>query len=144
MSLLVSDMRFLLDQNVVLGLAAVSLDRVDFIKIRAITRILMSRSGNALANVKRGCGEDDFVDFESGVKRGKEVAISKPSWSSGYQLSFAEAKSFFPGLPSAPSACRDSLKPSVDSKISTLGSRNNHLFRFASATRKTALCPERG
>ena len=61
MSLLVSDMRFLLDQNVVLGLAAVSLDRVDFIKIRAITRILMSRSGNALANVKRGCGEDDLA-----------------------------------------------------------------------------------
>jgi len=82
------------------------------------------------------------MSFESGVKRGKEVAISKPCWSSGYLHSFAEAKSFFPGLPSAPSACGDSLKPSVDSKISTLGSRNNHLFLFASATRKTALCPE--
>jgi len=72
------------------------------------------------------------MSFESGVKRGKEVAISKPSWSSGYQHSFAEAESFFPGSP-VRSACGDSLKPSVDSKISTLGSRNNHLFRFASA-----------
>ena len=42
------------------------------------------------------------MSFESGVKRGKEVAISKPFWSSGYQHSFAEAKSFFPGLLSAP------------------------------------------
>ena len=39
------------------------------------------------------------MSFESDVKRGKEVAISKPCWSSGYQQSFAEVKNFFPGCP---------------------------------------------
>ena len=51
MSLLVSDMGFLLDQSIVLGLAAVSRDQLDFIgqafcgKIRAITRILPEEIG---------------------------------------------------------------------------------------------------
>src|SRR5436190_13328616 len=60
MSLLASDIGFLLDQSIVLGLAAVPRDRLDFIgptllpaKIRAITRILPGdRTG--LAIVKRG------------------------------------------------------------------------------------------
>ena len=58
MSLLVSDMGFLLDQNIVLGLAAVSRHRWDFIgsSPQRYAQLPLYCAGNetALTNVKRG------------------------------------------------------------------------------------------